>query len=248
MPGFFLLTLLLGAFVASCFGDILSGALRGAKDGGSSYQNCREAHASRTRRTLRGKRERGQGWNLEISSLHCKPTTGGTPLRDVIYQNRGLMGTSIFCPGAPLRPSTGYLTAACCVMICPRETALCCGKEERNHEQEAKLFPETIRFLGGFSRHDFFLAAWTSTLCGSRSSEKGSARIRSAFASRVDNDSALARPGHSQPRKVAVRETEKRAGARGHDRKWFLGAAPRSQRQQEYSFDGKIAGSQRPHG
>src|SRR5207249_10678858 len=119
---------------------------------------------------------------------------------------------------------------------------------ERNHEQEAKLFPETIRILGGFSRHDFFLAAWTSTLCGSRSSEKGNARIRSAFASRADDDSALARPGHSQPRKVAVRETEKRARARGHDRKWFLGAAPRSQRQQEYSFDGKIAGSQRPHG
>src|SRR2546430_17527594 len=59
---------------------------------------------------------------------------GGTPLRNVIYQNRGLMGTSIFCPGAPLRSSTGYLTAACCVMICPRETALGCGKEERNHE------------------------------------------------------------------------------------------------------------------
>src|SRR5438477_574219 len=86
-------------------------------------------------------------------------------------------------------------------------------------------------------------------LAASESAVKaGISRSVRSIANRPRGDTALARPGHSQPRKVAVRETEKRAGARGHDRKWFLGAAPRSQRQQEYSFDGKIAGSQRPHG
>src|SRR5207245_10810897 len=102
MLGLFLLTLLLGAFLARCFGGILSGALRGAKDGGSSYQNCREPHASRTRRTLRGKRERGQGWNLEISSLHCKPTTGGHRLGTFIPKY-GFFGNKYFLPGG--RPS-----------------------------------------------------------------------------------------------------------------------------------------------
>src|SRR5947208_1222394 len=55
-------------------------------------------------------------------------------------------------------------------------------------------------------------------------------------------------PLRAQSRKIAVRQTEERTGSRRHDRKRFLGAAPRGQRQQKYSFDGKIAGSQRPHG
>src|SRR5207302_9168819 len=119
MVGLFLLTLFLGAFVASCFGDILSGALRGPKDGGSSYQNRREAHASRTRRTPRGKRERGQGWNLEISSLHCKPTTGEHRL-GTYYHKTGVLWEQVsFALGAPLRPSTGNSTATCTVVICP---------------------------------------------------------------------------------------------------------------------------------
>src|SRR5437660_9500921 len=103
MLGLLLLTLFLGAFVASCFGDILSGALRGPKDGGSSYQNLREAHASRTRRTPRGKRDGGQGWNLEISSLHCKPTTGGHRLGVYIYQKPDPLGRGIF-PARPVPP------------------------------------------------------------------------------------------------------------------------------------------------
>jgi hypothetical protein len=100
--GFFLLTLLLSALLTSRFGDILSGALCRAKDGGGRYQNCRKAHAPQTGRTARCEREGGQGWSLEISPLHRKPTTGGHRY-GYIYQNRDLMGTSIFCPGgAPL--------------------------------------------------------------------------------------------------------------------------------------------------
>src|SRR6266581_2557014 len=96
MFGFLLRAFFLGAFLASCFSDILGGALRGAKNGTGDNHNCGEAQASRKRRTPHRKREGGQHWDLEISSLHSKPTTGGHRLGKEYSEKGRLLELNLF--------------------------------------------------------------------------------------------------------------------------------------------------------
>ncbi len=66
--GFLVLAFFLGAFLSSCFGNVLSRALRHAKNGARGNQDSWEAQTPHTGRTLHWKRESGQGWGFEISS------------------------------------------------------------------------------------------------------------------------------------------------------------------------------------